>query len=85
MYAGISTYSVAHTVSTHRAAITGVSLHPTGDYFATAGADKMWALHDMATGSTRVQLTSEDQSGIGYIFDLRFVTKTFSVLNSGVL
>ncbi|KAI8815841.1 WD40-repeat-containing domain protein [Fimicolochytrium jonesii] len=45
---------------THTAAVTALSLHPSGDYFISAGADATWAFNDIHTGQT---LSSVSQSG----------------------
>ena len=37
-------------VQTHSKGVTGISLHPTGDYVLSASADKSWAFSDLHSG-----------------------------------
>ncbi|TPX56557.1 hypothetical protein PhCBS80983_g04467 [Powellomyces hirtus] len=55
---------VKHTWKSHTAAVASLSMHPTGDYFISAGDDATWALNDINTGETvsRVELPG----GAGY-------------------
>jgi pre-mRNA-processing factor 19 len=43
-------YTCSSVVRRHKAEVTGLSLHPTGEYFLTSSRDKSWALHDLASG-----------------------------------
>lgn len=45
-----SRYDCAHMVRVHRAEVTGISLHPLGEYFSTCSRDKSWAIHDLSSG-----------------------------------
>jgi len=45
-------YTCAHTVKTHKAEVTDLSIHPLGDYFVTSSLDKSWCLHDLSVGRT---------------------------------
>lgn len=58
-------YSAAHTLSGHSAEVTGLCVHPTKDYAATASMDSTWAFHDLETGST-VMTARSDQVSNGY-------------------
>ncbi|KAF9298458.1 Pre-mRNA-processing factor 19 [Linnemannia elongata] len=58
-------YSTAHTLSGHSAEVTGLCVHPTKDYAATASMDSTWAFHDLETGSTLMTARS-DQVSNGY-------------------
>ncbi|KAF9361348.1 Pre-mRNA-processing factor 19 [Mortierella sp. NVP85] len=53
-------YSVAHTLSGHTAEVTGLCVHPTKDYVATASMDSTWAFHDIETGSTLLTSQTDD-------------------------
>ncbi|KAI7820837.1 WD40-repeat-containing domain protein [Gamsiella multidivaricata] len=55
-----NSYSVAHTISGHSAEVTGLCVHPTKDYVATASMDSSWAFHDLETGSTLLTGRSDD-------------------------
>jgi pre-mRNA-processing factor 19 len=39
-----------------------VSLHPCGEYFATASLDRSWALHDIRSGRTLAHVTSTTEA-----------------------
>lgn len=41
-----------HTISVHGDEVTGVSLHPCGDYFVAASKDKSWSFSTIETGQT---------------------------------
>jgi pre-mRNA-processing factor 19 len=43
-------YSSALTLRGHTKEVTGVAVHPTGDYLLSAGRDGAWAFHDLAAG-----------------------------------
>mmetsp|Transcript_127206 Transcript_127206/g.284460 ORF Transcript_127206/g.284460 Transcript_127206/m.284460 type:complete len:500 (+) Transcript_127206:89-1588(+) len=43
-------YTCNSVVRKHKAEVSDLSIHPTGDYFATSSLDKSWGLHDLATG-----------------------------------
>ncbi|KYR00693.1 WD40 repeat-containing protein [Tieghemostelium lacteum] len=40
----------------HRDSVTGVSLHPTGDYLASCSLDKSWNFYDINNGQTLLQV-----------------------------
>ncbi|KAG0235540.1 Pre-mRNA-processing factor 19 [Actinomortierella wolfii] len=54
------TYNTAHTISTHSAEVTGLSVHPSKEYFATASLDSTWAFHEIETGSTILTASHSD-------------------------
>jgi pre-mRNA-processing factor 19 len=60
-----NSYSAVHTLSGHSAEVTGLCVHPTKDYVATASLDSTWAFHDLETGSTLMTAHS-DQVSNGY-------------------
>jgi len=43
------------TVKVHSGEVLGCSLHPTGSYWVTASADRLWAFHDIESGTSLVQ------------------------------
>lgn len=53
----------------HDSAITGLSLHPTGDYVLSSASDTYWALSDLRTGKliTKTQDTTS-QRGKSIVF-----------------
>ncbi len=52
----------------HESPITGLSLHPTGDYVLSSANDTYWALSDLRTGKliTKIQDTTS-QRGIRFM------------------
>lgn len=60
-----NSYSAVHTLSGHSAEVTGLCVHPTKDYVATASMDSTWAFHDLETGTTLMTARS-DQVSNGY-------------------
>lgn len=48
---GKNSYKSVHTVK-HQGDVVGCSLHATGDYWATASADKTWSFHDIEAAKT---------------------------------
>ncbi|KAF9295326.1 Pre-mRNA-processing factor 19 [Mortierella antarctica] len=62
---GKTPYTCAHTISSHTAEVTGLAVHPTKDYIATASLDSTWAFHDIATGETLLTARHDDFSS-GY-------------------
>ncbi len=52
-------------IKAHDGPITGLSLHPTGDYVLSSSNDTYWALSDLRTGKliTKIQDTTS-QRGI---------------------
>ncbi|KAF8977323.1 hypothetical protein BGZ46_007477 [Entomortierella lignicola] len=53
-------YSAAHTLSGHTADVTGLCVHPSKDYVATASLDSSWAFHDLETGATLLTARTDD-------------------------
>lgn len=56
-------FATACQVQCHTGDVTGLTLHPTGDYFVTSSADQSWGLHDIATGKTLAQKTDSSVKG----------------------
>lgn len=50
-----STGEAKQTFQVHASAVTGCTLHATGDFAVTASADRSWALVDLATGGCVLQ------------------------------
>lgn len=46
-------------ITTHKAAVTGLSLHALGDYVLSSSADKHWAFSDITTGKTFCRVTDD--------------------------
>jgi len=48
-------YVAVHTV-THENEVTGLSLHASGEFWATSSLDQSWALHDIRTSSELIKV-----------------------------
>ena len=53
---GENTYTLAHTLAHHFAEVSGISVHPSGFYMATASLDGNWALVDVVNGGNVVMM-----------------------------
>ena len=53
-------------IKAHTAEVTGLSLHPTGDYIATSSMDGSWAFTDIAGASPTTLMTISDDATDGY-------------------
>ncbi|CAM9567002.1 unnamed protein product [Chrysoparadoxa australica] len=54
---------VVHTFDDHTAEVSGITLHPTGDFLATAGLDKSWAFHNLERGTCLKVVKNPDFEG----------------------
>ncbi|KAJ3194349.1 hypothetical protein HDU67_004777 [Dinochytrium kinnereticum] len=43
---------LGHTISTHDGEITGLTLHPCGEYFVSASTDASWSINDISRGES---------------------------------
>ncbi|KAG0049338.1 hypothetical protein BGZ83_005877 [Gryganskiella cystojenkinii] len=57
-----SAYSAAHTIKGHEGSVTGLCVHPTKAYVASASMDSTWAFHDIESGSTLMTARTDDVS-----------------------
>jgi len=55
-----NTISNQYTFKGHSAEITGLSIHATGDYFASASVDSTWSFVDLATNQLIVKVAKDD-------------------------
>jgi pre-mRNA-processing factor 19 len=55
-----ATYAVKSTVREHKAAVSDISVSPSGDFLLTASADRSWSLYDVNAGVSRYQVTYFD-------------------------
>uniref|UniRef100_A0A7S1KUT8 Pre-mRNA-processing factor 19 n=1 Tax=Percolomonas cosmopolitus TaxID=63605 RepID=A0A7S1KUT8_9EUKA len=53
-------YNTHYTMKNHKDAVTGLSLHPTGDYYATSSKDASWSFYDVGTGTAYCNLPSKE-------------------------
>jgi pre-mRNA-processing factor 19 len=54
-------HKCTYVAKVHKAAVTGVSVHPVDDYFATGSLDKSWALHDLNMGRCLLHVNENTQ------------------------
>lgn len=66
--AGASGWGASHVVKIHTEDVTGISLHATGDYLATASLDRSWGFHDIHTGACLLKVSRpHDNAGLSSI------------------
>jgi pre-mRNA-processing factor 19 len=51
-----------HTISLHSGEIVSLSLHATNEYIVSASADRTWAIHNIETGQSLLQVSEPDDS-----------------------
>lgn len=59
-----SSYALAHTINDFKAAVTGISVHPCGEFFAAASKDGSWCLYDLNSGSRLYQADHSDAANV---------------------
>jgi len=52
----VSTLDTSHVIRVHDEAITGLSLHATGNYILSSSMDRHWAFSDIRTGAVLAKL-----------------------------
>jgi pre-mRNA-processing factor 19 len=58
-------FSLGHTINDFKAAVTGVCVHPSAEFFAAASKDGSWAVFDLTTGSKLIHdATSEEWTSV---------------------
>jgi len=66
--ASSGSYAPAHVAKIHTEEVTGISLHATGDYFATSSLDRSWGFHDIHTGACLLKVSRpRDEGGLSSI------------------
>ncbi|CAO3597311.1 unnamed protein product [Absidia cylindrospora] len=61
-------YQVAHNINAHAADVTSLSVHPSNDYFVSAGLDSKWSFYDFDSGKALMEtVDQENQSGYSAI------------------
>lgn len=58
---------LSQIIRAHEGAVTGVSLHPTGDYVLSTSADQNWAFSDIRTGKLLTKVRKYLQNKINSI------------------
>ena len=48
-------YKLGHNIAAHKGDVTDISVHPSKDYFVSAGLDSKWALYDFETAKPIVE------------------------------
>lgn len=58
-------YKLGHNITAHKGEVTDISVHPSKDYFVSAGLDSKWAFYDFETANPIVE-TFDNESQSGY-------------------
>lgn len=56
-------YSAAHILKGAKGEITGLDVHPCGEYLATASLDSTWSLYDIDTGKSITSASKAEDNG----------------------
>ncbi|KAI8343592.1 WD40-repeat-containing domain protein [Chlamydoabsidia padenii] len=61
-------YQVAHNINAHAGEVSSLSVHPSNDYFVSAGLDSKWSFYDFESGQALMETVDQDnQSGYSSI------------------
>ncbi|SAM08568.1 hypothetical protein [Absidia glauca] len=61
-------YQVAHNINAHAGEVSSLSVHPSNDYFVSAGLDSKWSFYDFESGKSLMDtVDQENQSGYSAI------------------
>lgn len=60
---GVEQGQCASVIRAHKGAVTGLSVHATGDYLLSSSADGQWAFSDLRHGRVLVRISALDKSG----------------------
>ncbi|KAF7249205.1 hypothetical protein EG68_09067 [Paragonimus skrjabini miyazakii] len=60
---GVEQGQCASVIRAHKGAITGLSVHATGDYLLSSSSDGQWAFSDLRRGRVLVRVSAVDKSG----------------------
>ncbi|KAI8994743.1 WD40-repeat-containing domain protein [Pilobolus umbonatus] len=53
-------YKLGHSITAHKGEVTGISVHPSKDYFVSSGLDSKWALYDFENTKPIVEVFDEE-------------------------
>ena len=53
----------SHLHRFHEGEVVGLTLHPTGDYFASASTDGSWAFNDIQEGRSLAHVRADEPEG----------------------
>ncbi|CAO3669219.1 unnamed protein product [Rhizopus stolonifer] len=57
-------YKLGHNINVHKGEVTGLSVHPSKDYFVSSGSDSKWIFYDFETAQSIMEtVDSGNQSG----------------------
>ena len=69
-------YALAMSLTTHKAEVTGLDLHPSGEFIGSASRDGTWALHSLSDGTSLLVVDapaagseSEEEARGGYAYE----------------
>ncbi|KAI8089593.1 WD40-repeat-containing domain protein [Halteromyces radiatus] len=61
-------YQLGHNINAHAGEVTSLSVHPSSDYFVSAGLDSKWSFYDFESGKAIMETVDQDnQSGYSSI------------------
>lgn len=53
-------YQVGHNINAHSSDATGISVHPSKEYFVSSGLDSKWSFYDFETGKSIVDVVDQE-------------------------
>ncbi|RCH80657.1 hypothetical protein CU098_006668, partial [Rhizopus stolonifer] len=60
-------YALGHNINAHKHEVTGVHVHPSKDYFVSAGLDAKWSLYDFESAKPVVETFHAQEQGYSSI------------------
>ncbi|OBZ91584.1 Pre-mRNA-processing factor 19 [Choanephora cucurbitarum] len=60
-------YALGHNINAHKGEVTQVHVHPSKDYFVSAGLDAKWSLYDFESAKPIVETFNKDDAGYSSI------------------
>ncbi|KAI8988144.1 WD40-repeat-containing domain protein [Mycotypha africana] len=54
------TYKLGHNITAHQGEVVGIDVHPSRDYFVSAGTDSKWSFYDFENAKPIVETYSKD-------------------------
>lgn len=70
---------LSQIIRAHEGAVTGVSLHPTGDYVLSTSADQNWAFSDIRTGKLLTKVNINKIKCMHFLFFKLYYILIFTI------